>query len=162
SEVLEEWLAEKRVLFVLDNFEQVLEAGPIVADLLRQAPGLKVLATSRAPLQVSGEQEYPVPGLPTPPDPSQMTALERARLPERQQTLRGAITWSYDILDEACRLLLDRLSVFAGDIELDAAEAVCGPAAELGQEVVDGLLSLANQSLIRAIEDPSETRFEML
>ena len=83
-------------------------------------------------------------------------------LPERQQTLRGAIAWSYDILDEPCRLLLDRLSVFEGDIEIDAAEAVCGPASELGQEVVDGLLSLANQSLIRTIEDPAESRFEML
>jgi tetratricopeptide (TPR) repeat protein len=83
-------------------------------------------------------------------------------LPERQQTLRGAIAWSYDILDEACRLLLDRLSVFAGDIEIEAAEAVGGPASELGQEVLDGLLSLANQSLIRTIEDPAEPRFEML
>jgi len=251
TEVLEDWLAGKRVLFVLDNLEQVLGAGPIVADLLRKAPGLKVLTTSRAPLNVSGEHEYPVPGLPTPPDPTQLTALERAQLPaaartldaatlttyeavrlfiaranavrpgfavtndnapavagicarlhgmplaielaaarvkllspeailkrledqlgvlaagsrdlpERQQTLRGAIAWSYDILDEACRLLLDRLSVFEGDIELDAAEAVCGPAAELGQDVVDGLLSLANQSLLRAIEDPAEPRFEML
>src|SRR4029077_19713618 len=48
-------------------------------------------------------------------------------LPERQQTLRGAIAWSYDILDPPCRLLLDRLSVFEGEIELEAAEAVCGP-----------------------------------
>jgi predicted ATPase/class 3 adenylate cyclase len=251
AEVVEDWLAGKEVLFVLDNFEQVLGAGPIVADLLRKAPGLKVLATSRAPLQVSGEHEYPVPGLPTPPDPTQLTALERAQLPagarsidivnlstyeavrlfiaratavrpgfevtndnapavaaicarlhgmplaielaaarvkllspdailgrlehqlgilaagsrdlpERQQTLRGAIAWSYDILDEPCRLLLDRLSVFAGDIELDAAEAVAGPASELGQEVVDGVLSLANQSLLRTIERPDEPRFEML
>jgi predicted ATPase/class 3 adenylate cyclase len=251
TEVLEEWLAGKHVLFVLDNFEQVLEAGPIIAALLRVAPDLKVLATSRAALRVSGEQEYPVPGLPSPPDLGNLTALERANLPERersldpatlstyeavrlfiaragavkpgfavtnenapavaaicarlhgmplaielaaarvkllapdailtrlehqlavlaagsrdlperQQTLRGAIAWSYDILDGPCRLLLDRLSVFAGDIELDAAEAVCGPASELGQDVVDGLFSLANQSLIRTIEDPNAPRFEML
>ncbi|HLX35494.1 MAG TPA: tetratricopeptide repeat protein [Candidatus Limnocylindrales bacterium] len=250
AEVVEEWLAGKRVLFVLDNLEQVLGVGPIVSDLLRKVPTLKVLATSRAPLQVSGEQEYPVPGLPTPPDPKQLTALERARLggggridlaalttyeavrlfiarasavrpgfavtdenapavaaicarlhgmplaielaaarvkllspdailtrlehqlgvlaagsrdlPERQQTLRGAIAWSYDILDEPCRLLLDRLSVFEGDIELEAAEAVCGPASEIGQEVVDGVLSLATQSLLRTIENPDEPRFEML
>jgi predicted ATPase/class 3 adenylate cyclase len=251
AEVLEEWLAGKRVLFVLDNFEQVLDAGPIIAGFLRTAPDLKVLATSRAALRVSGEQEYPVPGLPAPPDLGNLTALERANLPasersldpatlntyeavrlfiaragavkpgftvtnenapavaaictrlhgmplaielaaarvkllapdailtrlehqlnvlaagsrdlpERQQTLRGAIAWSYDILDEPCRALLDRLSVFAGDIELDAAEAVCGPASELGQDVVDGLFSLANQSLIRTIEDPDAPRFEML
>jgi predicted ATPase/class 3 adenylate cyclase len=251
TEVLVEWLAGKRVLFVLDNFEQVLEAGPIIADLLRAAPGLKALVTSRAPLHVSGEQEYPVPGLPTPPDYTQLTAIERAQLPagerlldpamlgtyeavrlfiarasavrpgfevtsenapavaaicarlhgmplaielaaarvklfspdalltrlehqlnllaagsrdlpERQQTLRGAIAWSYEILDEPSRLLLDRLAVFVGDIELEAAEAVCGPASELGQDVVDGMLSLANQSLLRTIEDPAEPRFAML
>jgi len=78
DEALRDWLADKQVLFVLDNFEQVVDAGAIVADLLRAAPGLSVLVTSRAALRVSGEQEYPVPGLPTPPDPSQMTALERA------------------------------------------------------------------------------------
>jgi tetratricopeptide (TPR) repeat protein len=83
-------------------------------------------------------------------------------LPERQQTLRGAIAWSYDILDEPSRLLLDRLAVFAGHIELEAAEAVCGPAAELGQDVVDGLFSLANQSLLRTIDDQSSPGFAML
>jgi tetratricopeptide (TPR) repeat protein len=83
-------------------------------------------------------------------------------LPERQQTLRGAIAWSYDILDEPCRLLLDRLAVFAGHIELEAAEAVCGPAEELGQDVVDGLFSLANQSLLRTIDDQSSPGFAML
>src|SRR6185369_7304445 len=39
TEVLEDWLAGKRVLFVLDNFEQVIGAGPLVADLLRKIPG---------------------------------------------------------------------------------------------------------------------------
>jgi predicted ATPase/class 3 adenylate cyclase len=249
--VLREWLAEKHVLFVLDNLEQVLGAGPIIVDLLRAAPGLNVLATSRAALRVSGEQEYPVPGLPTPPDPSQLTALERAQLPEaertldpatlstyeavrlfiarasavrpgfsvtnenapavaaicarlhgmplaielaaarvkllspdailarlegqlsllaagsrdlpeRQQTLRGAIAWSYDILDESCRLLLDRLSVFEGPFELEAAEAIGGPPSELGQEVLDGLTSLADQSLIRTSEDGGEPSFQLL
>jgi predicted ATPase/class 3 adenylate cyclase len=251
ADAIVEWLAAKRVLFVLDNFEQVLDAGPIVADLLRAAPGLKALATSRAPLHVSGEQEYPVPGLPAPPDFGHLTALERANLPEsarstspaalstyeavrlfiaragavkpgfevtndnapavaaicarlhgmplaielaaarvkllspdailarlerqlsllaagsrdlpaRQQTLRGAIAWSYDLLDEPCRLLLDRLSVFAGHIDMEAAEAVCGPAAELGMDVLDGLASLTNQSLIRTIDDPATPGFQML
>ncbi len=53
-------LGNQNCLLVLDNFEQVLEAADIVADLLRAAPGLKVLVTSRAPLNLSGEWEYPV------------------------------------------------------------------------------------------------------
>jgi len=252
QEALQDWLAGKAVLFVLDNFEQVLGAAPIIADLLRAAPGLKALVTSRASLQVSGEQEYPVPGLPTPPDVASMTTFERASrreadaapvdlaavttfeavrlfvarasavkpgfavtnenapavaaicarlhgmplaielaaarvrllppeailgrlehqlavlsagsrdLPERQQTLRGAIAWSYDILDEPQRRLLDRLAVFAGDIELEAAEVVCGPTAEVGLDVVDGLFSLVSQSLLRTIDDPDHPRFAML
>src|SRR4029453_16987358 len=224
---LREWLTGKEVLLVLDNFEQVLDAGPVVAELLRDAPRLSVLVTSRAALRVSGEQEYPVPGLPTPPDLSRLTSLElaslpaeprtidpdslsayesvrlfiaratsikpdfrvtnenapavaaiaarlhgmplaiepaaariklfspealRARLedqlallsagardlPERQQTLRGAIAWSYDLLDEGPRRPLDRLSVFEGGIDLAAAESVAGPSSDLGIEVVDG------------------------
>ena len=77
TETLADWLRDKRLLLVLDNFEQVVAAAPIVADLLRAAPDIKVIVTSRAVLHVSGEQEYPVPGLPTPPDPSHMSGLER-------------------------------------------------------------------------------------
>ncbi len=248
---LREWLVDKHVLLVLDNFEQVVAGGPVVANLLRDSPGVSALVTSRAPLRVSGEQEYPVPGLPVPPDPSSMPALELAQLsasersldpatlstyeavrlfiaraasvrpdfvvtgenapavaaivarlhgmplaielaaarvkllspdailsrletklallsagsrdlPERQQTLRGAIAWSYDILDDNCRRHLDRLSVFEGGFDLPAAEAVCGPAEELGMEVIDGLESLVGQSLIRTVDAPGEPRFQML
>jgi predicted ATPase/class 3 adenylate cyclase len=251
DELLREWLAGKEVLFVLDNFEQVLEAGPVVAGLLRDVPGLSMLVTSRAALRVSGEQEYPVPGLPTPPDLSRLSSLELASLPaeqrtidadslsayesvrlfiarasavkpdfkvtnenapavaaiaarlhgmplaielaaariklfspealrsrledqlallsagsrdlpERQQTLRGAIAWSYDLLDEGHRRLLDRLSVFEGGAALAAAEAVCGPASEIGIDVVDGLVALADQSLIRTVETDGDPRFRLL
>jgi predicted ATPase/class 3 adenylate cyclase len=249
-DLIVDWLAQKTVLVVLDNFEQVVAAAPFVADLLRSAPGLKLLVTSRAALRISGEHEYPVPGLPSPPDLAGLSALERARLPmrdreveagglaayesvrlfieratavrpdfqvtnenapavaaicarlqgmplaielaaarvkvlspdailvrlthqlaafgagsrdlpERQQTLRGAIAWSYDILDAGGRRLLERLSVFRGGIELEAAEAVCGPAEEIGRDVVDGLGELADQSLLRTI-DGTEVRFQML
>ncbi|MCI0581496.1 MAG: adenylate/guanylate cyclase domain-containing protein [Chloroflexi bacterium] len=248
-DVLVEWLAGKRVLLVLDNFEQVVDAGPLVADLLRSVPGLKALATSRTPLHVSGEQEFPVPGLPVPPDLGGLGGYEQALqgdagaidierlstyeavrlfiaravavrpgfavtnenapavaaicarlqgmplaielaaarvkllspdqilgrlesqlnllaagardLPARQQTLRGAIAWSYDILDEAHRRLIDRLSVFAGGFDLEAAEAIGGPSGEIGIDVLDGLLALADQSLIRA-RDTDPPRFEML
>ena len=248
-DLLAEWLTGKRVLLLLDNFEQVVNAGPIVAELLRAAPGLRILATSRAPLRVSGEQEYPVPGLPVPPDPRNQGGYEQARtggsgaidlatlttyeavrlfiaravsvrpdfmvtnanapavaaicvrlqgmplaielaaarikllspeailsrlehqlnllaagardLPARQQTLRGAIAWSYDILDEADRGLLDRLSVFEGGFSLDAAEVIGIPADGRGGDVLDGLLALADQSLLRSV-DTDPPRFFML
>ncbi len=249
KDILIEWLTGKQVLLILDNFEQVLDAGPVVAEILRAAPGLKVIATSRAPLRISGEQEFPVPGLPVPPDPGLLGGYERAQLassgaldpahlstyeavrlfvaravavrpgfsvtnenapavaaicarlhgmplaielaaarvkllspdailtrlehqlnvlaagardlPARQQTLRGAIAWSYDILDDPLRRLLDRLSVFAGGFDLDAAEAIGGPSREIGMDVLDGLLALADQSLIRSL-DTDPPRFRML
>jgi predicted ATPase len=249
---LTQWLRDRHVLVVMDNFEQVIDAAPVVADLLRAAEGLTVIATSRAALRISGEQEYPVPGLPTPPDPSQQSVLERMALPggargldaeavgqyaavrlfieravavrptfavtnenasvvaaisarlqgmplaielaaarvkllspdailarlehqldvlsaggrdlpPRQQTLRGAIAWSYELLDDGGRRLFDRLSVFAGSCDVATAEAICGPADDVGGEVVDGLMALADQSLIR-VEDTrdGEPRFRML
>ena len=65
AEVLVEYLRERRLLLVLDNFEQVLNAAPLLSALLSAAPGLKLLITSRARLQLSGEREYPVSTLPT-------------------------------------------------------------------------------------------------
>src|SRR5689334_2869285 len=57
----------KRLLLVLDNFEQVADAAPLLAELLAAAPGLKILVTSRSMLRLSGEHEFPVPPLPVPP-----------------------------------------------------------------------------------------------
>jgi non-specific serine/threonine protein kinase len=59
-------LRSRRLLLVLDNLEQVLSSAPIIADLLAAAPDLKVLVTSRAPLRVYGEHEFPVPPLGVP------------------------------------------------------------------------------------------------
>ncbi len=56
-------LREQRRLLVLDNFEQVVEAAPLVAELLAACPGLKVLVTSRVRLRASSEQEHAVPPL---------------------------------------------------------------------------------------------------
>jgi predicted ATPase/DNA-binding SARP family transcriptional activator/Tfp pilus assembly protein PilF len=61
SEGVIEHLRERRMLLVLDNFEQILAAAPFVGDLLAAAPRLWILATSRAPLRLSAEREYPVP-----------------------------------------------------------------------------------------------------
>ncbi|MDQ3928107.1 MAG: helix-turn-helix domain-containing protein, partial [Chloroflexota bacterium] len=65
-EALSAFLKEKRLLLVLDNFEHVLEAAPEVSRLIEFCPNLTVLATSRAPLRVSGEQEYAVEPLELP------------------------------------------------------------------------------------------------
>jgi len=59
-ETLYAYLEKKRLLLVLDNFEHVLEAAPEVAGLIETCPKLSVMVTSRAPLRVRGEQEYPV------------------------------------------------------------------------------------------------------
>ena len=66
SDALRYHLREKRLLLVLDNFEHLLDAAAEVANLIESCPELVVLATSRAPLRVRGEQEYPVPPLTLP------------------------------------------------------------------------------------------------
>src|SRR5437868_814809 len=63
---LKSFLRERRVLLVLDNFEQILEAAPLVADLLSASSELSVLTTSRARLRLRGEHEHPVPPLSLP------------------------------------------------------------------------------------------------
>ncbi|MGA7731977.1 MAG: tetratricopeptide repeat protein [Chloroflexia bacterium] len=69
-----EYLRERETMLLLDNFEQVLSAGPHLVDLLEQCPGLKILVTSRAALKVYGEQEFPVPPLAL-PDEEQTRSL---------------------------------------------------------------------------------------
>ncbi|MEX1169187.1 MAG: tetratricopeptide repeat protein, partial [Chloroflexota bacterium] len=84
-------------------------------------------------------------------------------LPARQQTLRGAIAWSYDLLDDGGRRLLDRLSVFASGCDLESVEAICGPSDEVGGDLLDGLMTLADQSLLKVEEGPDgEPRFRLL
>ena len=251
-DTLADHLRDQRLLLVLDNFEQVVTAGPIVADLLRRCPNLACIVTTRIALHVSGEQEYPVPGLPAPPDTSRLSEVERLNLPrelreldlealnqyeavrlfiaragavrpgfavtnanapavaaiaarlhgmplaielaaariklltpdqvlarlehhlalltagsrdlpERQQTLRGAIAWSYDLLDDGMKRLMDRLSVFRGGWELELTEPVCGPADDLGLDVLDGIAALVDQSLVRVHQpEGGEPRFAML
>ena len=237
-EAVIDYLADKQMLLLLDNFEQVVEAAPDVSRLLHEAPRIKLLVTTRVVLRVYGEREFPVPPLGLPPaESSELTAeealgyeaielfVDRARavhpafalsdesaplvvdicrrldglplaielaaartralplaairarldqqlsfltggardLPGRQQTLRGAIEWSYDLLDVADRRLFQRFSVHSGGAFLTQADAVCGPASELGEDVLDGLSSLSDKSLVKPdlamAEDP---RFSML
>jgi predicted ATPase/class 3 adenylate cyclase len=241
---LKDYLHRKTLLLLLDNFEQVILAAPLVADLLGTCLPLKILATSREGLRVGGEREYPVPPLAL-PDRSRLPSIEnlsqyaavelfiqRARavrpdfqitddtasavaeicsrldglplaielaaarikvlapqamlarlehrlefltggardLPRRQQTLRNAIAWSYDLLNENEQLLFRRLSVFVGGCTLEAAEAVAAAvaAAVAGDDpaqspVLDRLESLLDKSLLQEVEGTySEPRFGML
>ncbi len=250
-DLIAETVGSGRVLFVLDNFEQVVAAAPIVPELLARLPGLRIVVSSRTALRVSGEQEYAVPGLPAPADIEHLSELERLNLPagsatvtaaaletyaaatlfvararaikpgfeltdanapaiaricvrlhgmplaielaaarikllspeqiegrldsrlglltsgsrdlpERQQTLRGAIAWSYELLEPGVARLLDRLSVFVGGFELELAERVCGSASDLGIDVLDGISVLVDQSLVRSEETPDAVRFSLL
>ncbi len=73
---LEEYLRDKQLLLVLDNFEQILAAAPLVGALVVECQRLKVLVTSRAPLHLYGEQEFPVPALAL-PDAKRLPILEK-------------------------------------------------------------------------------------
>ena len=222
TEGLTNYLRDKRMLLVLDNFEHVTAAAPFVAELLTACPRLKVLVTSRAALHVSGEREYRVPPLALPlldevqgaedllrcgaavlfvqrvlaarpqfalTDENARAVAEicirldglplalelaaaRTRLlsveemlarmdqslkllkggardwPERQQTMRATIAWSYDLLREEARTLCRRQSVFFGGSTLAAAEAVCGEIDGAEIDVLDGLESLVDESLV--------------
>jgi predicted ATPase len=236
-ESLEDYLGEKHILLMVDNFEQVLEAAPVVTELLSTAPNLKVLATSRIPLRLYGEHEYAVPPLAL-PDPERLPPVERlthyeavrlfveraqaakadfsvtnenapavaeichrldglplaielaaARikvlspqkmlerlgnclklltggprdLPERQRTLRSTIEWSYGLLEEGEKVLFARLSVFARGRTLEAIEAICDAEDDLHVDVLDGLSSLVDKSLLKQEEGVvGEPRFVML
>ena len=236
-DTLKRFLRDKRLLLVLDNFEQVLPAAPLVADLLAAVPGLTVLVTSRAMLGIYGEHDVAVPplqlpdtkhlppldrlsqyeavrlfieraqaakvdfaitndnapavaemcvrldGLPLaielaaarirllPPQAllprlsSRLTLLTGGRrdLPARQQTLRGTIDWSYDLLDAREQQLFARLAVFAGGCTLEAVEAVCNADGDLALDVFDGVASLVDKSLLRQEAPQTEApRFVML
>jgi predicted ATPase len=194
-------IGERELLLILDNFEQVVEGGPAVGNLVSKCPNLHVLVTSRELLRLRDEVEFPVEPLQS--EDAGLLFAERSGLPvdesvtalcaavdnlplavelaaartdvlspaqildrlerrldlfrgardadARQQTLRAAIQWSHDLLDEAEQLLFARLAVFAGGCTLEAAEAVAG--AEL-----DVLEALVQKSLVRH----SGERFWML
>jgi len=236
-ETLKENLRNKQMLLVLDNFEQVIDAAPQVAELFNACPTLKILVTSRTPLHVQGERELLVLplALPNPqhhaspeglsqfaavelfmqraqavkPDfvltaenaaivaeicqrldglplalelaaahlkflspQALLTRLERglsklgggARdLPDRQQTLRNTIDWSYNLLDTQAKALLRRSTIFTGSWTLESAEAICNVDGDLGDDLIDELAALVDQSLLRRVnEDADETRFGML
>jgi len=83
--------------------------------------------------------------------------------PERQQTLRGTIDWSYELLLPSERTLFARLSVFFGGCTLEAAEAVCNTREDLGIDVIEGIASLVDKSLlVQSTVEGEEPRFFLL
>ena len=232
--VVAEELAGKKMLLIIDNFEQVIDSAPLVAELVAECPDLVAIVTSRAPLNVRAEHELLLPPLDSPgegdeaelrhldqygavklfidraqaanaafhvtdenaPAVAEIThrldgiplaielAAARVRmltpeamlnrmsdrfsllkggardLPERHQTLRSAIDWSYDLLGEKEKLFFRRLGVFNGGWTLDAAEAVCNPDGDL--DVLELTAALVEQSLIYTMDSRDEPRFSML
>jgi predicted ATPase/Tfp pilus assembly protein PilF len=77
-ENVKDYLRDKRSLLVLDNFEQLVSAAPVVAELLAAAPQLKIITSSRIALQLQGEREYPVPPLDLPQTISEWTVEDLA------------------------------------------------------------------------------------
>ncbi|MGB6645109.1 MAG: helix-turn-helix domain-containing protein [Candidatus Cybelea sp.] len=90
-----------------------------------------------------------------------LTGGERMALP-KQQTMRAAIDWSYDLLSPQEQRLLDRLSVFAGGCELAAAAAVCSSEETPEAKVFDVLSSLVDKSLVIADFEGMEPRYRLL
>jgi predicted ATPase/DNA-binding SARP family transcriptional activator/DNA-binding CsgD family transcriptional regulator len=225
TETLVDVLRKKKMLLLLDNCEHLVDAAAHLVDtLLTHCSGLRILATSREPLGVGGEINWPVPSLSSPdpehdPTVEELEGYESARLfveralyrpsafvltPEnaravaeickrldgmplaielaaarvgalaveqiserlgdslrlltggnrtttpRQQTLRGALDWSYRLLTEPEKKLLCRLSVFAGGWTLEAAEVVGAGEGVAEDEVLDLVSRLVDKSLLVA------------
>jgi predicted ATPase/DNA-binding SARP family transcriptional activator len=193
-------LADKSLLLVLDNCEQIIDGVAELADrLLSRFAGLRILATSREPLGIAGEVRYPVSPLgaaaadlftqralaASPGLRLDRTTVERicaeldgiplaielaaARLSSltpdqladrldarigllgkgsrttnaRHRTLRAALDWSWELLDEPEQVLLRRLAVFAGGADLAAIEGVCAL-----PDALDLVSGLVDKSLV--------------
>jgi len=228
-------LKERQLLLILDNCEHLLEACSRLADgVLRAAANTTIIATSREPLHVEGEQTYPLQALSLPEASGSADAVarseavqlfvERARrqLPDfaltgarasavaelcihldgiplalelaaarmrslsieqinarlhdrlrlltsgirsavpRQQTLRAALDWSYDLLAEDERKVLRRLGVFAGSFTLEAASSVTSDQTIDEFAVIDLVGQLVERSLIVADTGDSRARYRLL
>ncbi|HEY3084062.1 MAG TPA: adenylate/guanylate cyclase domain-containing protein [Candidatus Dormibacteraeota bacterium] len=149
----------ERALAVKPDFQATNENAPAIAGICERVDGLPLaieLAAARIKL-------FSPQALHQRLEKSLSALGGGARdLPDRQQTLTGAIAWSWDLLEPPARRLMARFSVFARGAGLQQAEAVCGPADEVGVDVVSGLEELADQSLLRRMPDFDEPRVLML
>jgi predicted ATPase/class 3 adenylate cyclase len=151
-----------RALLVAPHFDVDKNNAPFIAQICYRLDGIPLaieLATARIKMmsveQISKRLDDRF---------RLLTGGARTALP-RQQTLRALIDWSYDILSDNERLLLRRLSVFAGGWTLEAAEEVCAGEDDISAyDILDVLTQLVNKSLVVVIErsQSGETRYRML
>ena len=147
-----------RARAVQPAFALTQENAPVVAEICRRLDGLPLaleLAAARVKL-------LPPQAILTRLDDRLKLLTSGARdLPTRHQTLRNTLEWSYSLLNEDEKTLYARLSVFVGGFTFEAAEAVCNQDGQL--DILEGLTSLVNNSLLRQDESMSEEpRFGML
>ena len=120
-----DYLANKHMLLLFDNFEQVIGAAPVVAELLAAAPGIKALVTSRIALQLRGEHEYPIPPLTMPMDMDQPLAeIHGLRSHRSVQAAGPAVQPRFDITEENSTAVIEicrRLDGLPLAIEIAAA-----------------------------------------
>jgi predicted ATPase/class 3 adenylate cyclase len=149
----------ERARQVLPTFQLTPENAAAVTDICARLDGLPLgieLAAARIPLLgAAGIRDLLYQRLALP-------AAPHRDAPAHQRTLRDTIGWSYDLLDGAQRSLFARLSVFADGCDIQQAAAVCGPASELGAEVIDTLAALVDQSLVTASPANDTIRYGML
>jgi predicted ATPase/class 3 adenylate cyclase len=139
EETLVDHLRTREILLVLDNFEQIIEAAPIVGSLLDGAPRIKTIVTSRAPLRLSAEQEFPVPPLAVPhdgaPEPDNVSGYESVALfVERASAVDPSFALTKDnasVVAEICR----RLDGLPLAIELAASRVRMLPAQTILQRL---------------------------
>jgi predicted ATPase/DNA-binding XRE family transcriptional regulator/Tfp pilus assembly protein PilF len=127
-EALRVHLRDKELLLVLDNFEHVLEAAPEVAELIGSAANLTVLCTSRAPLHIRGEQEYPVAPLALPastraPEPAEVLASPSGRLFAERAQAASPTFWITEDNAAAVAAICWRLAGLPLALELAAAKS---------------------------------------
>src|SRR5690606_26456550 len=145
---------------VLPGFELTIENAVAVGDLVRQLDGLPLAIELAAPkLRV-----LPLSALLERME-GRLDLLKGGTLdtPERHHTLRAAISWSYELLDEPAKRLFRSLGVFAGGFSLDAASSVCGEPDADESWLLDVLSDLVGKSMVTFYLDPTgQPRYRLL
>ncbi|MCX6050305.1 MAG: NB-ARC domain-containing protein, partial [Chloroflexi bacterium] len=150
----------QRVQEVKPDFVLKADNAAMVAEICQRLDGLPLaleLAAARlkifSPAKLLAHLEQPLD-----------TLVGGARdLPDRQQTLRNTIEWSYNLLEQPAKVLLRRLTIFARSWTLEDAEQVCNNAGDLGSDMLDELEMLVDNNLLKRADGPDgEPRFTML